>query len=197
MTRLRDEIGLTTVIDLRSTAELTAEGEGPLARESIRHHHLPLYDGQPIRSDDGVADLTLADRYFLLARFAAVNVARVLATVTDAAGPVVYHCAAGKDRTGIITAVLLGVLGVPDEVVVADYVATREYLDAIIERIVATESYRTVFAALPPDTLHAEAETMERFLGRVRTEYGGMRSYAIDAGVTPATLDRLAARVLE
>jgi hypothetical protein len=93
--------------------------------------------------------------------------------------------------------VLLGALGVPDEVVVADYVATREYLDAIVERIVATQSYRTVFAALPPDTLHAEAETMERFLGRVRAEYGGMRAYALDAGVTPATLDRLAARVLE
>src|SRR5947199_217339 len=122
-------------------------------------------------------DDTLADRYALLADFAKEPIARVVEVVAGATGPVVYHCAAGKDRTGVISAVLLGLLGVPDDVVVADYVATQEHLDAIIERLMSTEGYQRMLAALPPDTLHAEAETMARFLVSIRERYGSMRGY--------------------
>jgi protein tyrosine/serine phosphatase len=115
----------------------------------------------------------------------------VLTTLASADGPAVYHCAAGKDRTGVISAVILGVLGVPDEVIVADYAATKENLEAIIERLMATKSYATVLVNLPPDTLHAEAETMVAFLERVRAEYGDMRAYARDAGVAPDALEAL------
>ena len=71
-----------------------------------------------------------------------------------------YHCAAGKDRTGVVSAVLLGLLGVPDPVIVADYAATKENLDAIVERLMSTEGYYEMLSALPPDTMHAEPETM-------------------------------------
>jgi protein-tyrosine phosphatase len=92
--------------------------------------------------------------------------------------------------------VLLGVLGVPDEVIVADYVATQENLPAIVDRLLSTEGYQTMLAALPPDTLHAEAETMQSFLDRLRAQHGSLQDYALAAGVSAATLDRLAARLL-
>jgi hypothetical protein len=189
--RLRDEIGLATVVDLRSTAELRADGDGPLRREGIAHHHLPLFDGEAIRAEERPAMVTLADRYWLLAEFAKAKIASVLTTLAASGGPAVYHCAAGKDRTGVISAVLLGVLGVPDEVIVADYAATKENLDAIIERLMATRSYESVLSNLPPDTLHAEAETMVAFLERVRAEYGGMPRYAEAAGVPANALEAL------
>jgi protein-tyrosine phosphatase len=190
--QLRDEIGLTTMVDLRSTAELRADGDSPLVAAGVTHHHLPLFDGEAMKSDDArVASITLADRYWLMAQYAKDKIGRVLTTLAAADGPAVYHCAAGKDRTGVISAVILGVLGVPDEVIVADYAATKENLEAIIERLMATKSYATVLVNLPPDTLHAEAETMVAFLERIRTEYGDMRAYARDAGVAPDALEAL------
>src|SRR6516225_6376812 len=61
---LRD-VGLSTVVDLRSTAERRADGEAPLEREPIAHHHVPLFDGDAVRGEDAKASITLADRYWL------------------------------------------------------------------------------------------------------------------------------------
>ena len=97
----------------------------------------------------------------------------------------------------MVSAVVLGLLGVPDEVVVADYAATQETLDAIIDRLMATKGYQRMLAALPPDTIEAEAGTMIAFLRGIAERYGSMRGYARQAGVAEATLDRLAARLLE
>jgi protein-tyrosine phosphatase len=195
--RLRDDIGLSTVVDLRSTAELRADGDGPLLRAEITHHHVPLFDGEAIKPEERPVTISLAERYWLLAEYAKAKIARVLTMLADANGPAVYHCAAGKDRTGVISAVVLGILGVPDEVIVADYAATKENLDAIIERLMATKSYETVLSNLPPDTLHAEAETMVAFLERIRTDYGDMRGYAQAAGVGPDALETLVVRLVE
>jgi len=195
--RLRDELHVGDVIDLRSGAEVRAEGQGPLAAESIRFHHLPLYDSDHVRRDSVGAFHNLADRYVLLAEFAREVIGRIIRLLAEAPGPVVYHCAAGKDRTGVVSAVILGLLGVRDEVIVADYAATRQNLDAIIDRLMAMEGYRTMLAALPPDTMHAEPATMISLLERVRERYGSMRGYAHAAGVTEETLTRLEARLLE
>lgn len=195
--RLRDELGVRDVVDLRSTAERRGGGPEPLAGSSVTVHHVPLYDGET-RSGEGMgAPFSLADRYFLLAEFAQDKIARVVRLLADVDGAAVYHCAAGKDRTGVISAVLLGVLGVRDEVIVADYAATRENLDAIVERLMGTRGYQTMLEALPPDTLHAEPETMLALLAKVRERYGSMRGYARAAGLEDAVLARLEARLLE
>src|SRR4029077_19534135 len=109
--RLRDELGIDTVVDLRSTGEITADGHGALAATPLRFHHLPLFDGQLARAEGWGAVDTLADRYTLLAEFARRPIARVIDVLAEAPGPAVYHCAAGKDRTGVVSAVLLGILG--------------------------------------------------------------------------------------
>jgi protein-tyrosine phosphatase len=194
--RLRGERALDTVIDLRSSAELRAEGRGPLAAEPVRFHHVPLFDGDVGAAAPAGAH-TLADRYVLLAEFAREPIARVIAALADAPGPAVYHCAAGKDRTGVVSAVLLGLLDVPEEIIVADYVATRANLDAIVGRLATAAGYRAVLAALPPDTLHAEPETMVAFLAAMRARHGSLRGYARWAGVPDATVARLAARLVE
>lgn len=196
--RLGGELGIGRVVDLRSTGEIQAEGRGRLASQPIHFHHLPLFDGEiPDEQKRSADELTLADRYLMMAEFAKGPIAKVIVTLAESEAPAVYHCAAGKDRTGVISAVLLGVLGVPDEVIVADYAATREGLDAVVERLMQSDGYREMFAALPPDTLHAEPETMIELLARVRDEHGSMRAYLREAGVADATLDALAERVLE
>jgi len=198
VTRLRDELQISDVIDLRSTSELETDGRGPLAAEPMRFHHVPLFDGVVRnRQAEGTPEpVTLADRYFLLAEFAKAPIARVITTLAETTAPAVYHCAAGKDRTGVISAVLLSLLDVNDEIIVADYALTQENLDQIIDRLMATEGYQAMLSALPPDTLHAEPETMIALLGRVHAKYGSMRGYAHAAGVPDATIDQLRGRLL-
>jgi protein-tyrosine phosphatase len=193
---LRDELRLGAVIDLRSSAELSSEGRGPLAGEPLHFHHYPLFDGEAPKTVPS-PEMTLTDRYFLLAEFAKRPIARVIDTLAAADAPAVYHCAAGKDRTGVVSAIVLGVLGVPEEIIVADYAATQTNLDAIIERLMSTEGYQAMLSALPPDTLHAEPETMLTFLDRMRDRYGSMDEYARSAGVADDALERLRSRLLE
>jgi len=195
--RLRDVLQLDVVIDLRSTAELSSEGRGRLGSEAVAFHHVPLFDAEDLNAEARSAVVSLGDRYCLLAEFARERIGRVLRTLADAADPAVYHCAAGKDRTGVVSAILLGLLGVPDEVIVADYVATQDNLDAIIERLMRTDGYQSMLAALPPDTLHAEPETMVGFLSRLRERHGSLRAYARAAGLDDDALARLTGRLLE
>jgi len=195
--RVRDELRVRDVIDLRSSAEVRSEGQGPLADGDVRFHHVPLYDGE-VRAEDRerAAQISLADRYVFLADLAKDRIGRVVATVATAEAGAVFHCAAGKDRTGVISAILLGLLGVPDEVIVADYVATRENLDAIVERLNSLEGYRAMLAALPPETMHANPETMVEFLERLRDAHGSFEDYVVGAGVPAALVDRLRDRLL-
>ena len=200
--RLRDDLRLTDLIDLRSSAELSLDGRGPLRDEPMVFHHVPLFDGDrpSTFSPDMVQrmeQMTLADRYFGLAELAKDAIARVVTILADTEGGAVYHCAAGKDRTGVISAILLSALGVPEELIVADYALTQQNLDAIIERLHASDGYKTMFEALPPDTLHAEPETMVGLLAQLRDGYGSVTGYLETAGVGSDVLERLRANVLE
>jgi protein-tyrosine phosphatase len=97
----------------------------------------------------------------------------------------------------VISAILLSALGVPDELIVADYALTQQNLDAIIERLYESEGYKNMFDELPPDTLHAEPETMVALLARLSDGYGSVVGYLESAGVGPEVLERLRANALE
>jgi protein-tyrosine phosphatase len=195
--RFSDELGIRHVVDLRSTDELESNGRGPLSNTPAIFHHLPLFDGAITEGQRAGADVGLADRYFLMAEFAKAPIARVVDTLAHADGPAVYHCAAGKDRTGVISAILLGLLGVRDEVIVADYAATQQQLDAIIERLLSTEGYQEMLEVLPEDTMTAEPETMISLLDQIQSAYGSMEGYAREIGLDDAVLAALRGRFLE
>jgi protein-tyrosine phosphatase len=195
--RFVDELGIGAIVDLRSTGEVGAEGRGELRDRAPVYHHLPLFDG-PLTADPESANrLTLAGRYFLMAERAKASVARIVTALAECSTPAVYHCAAGKDRTGLISAIVLGLLDVPDEFIVADYAATQENLDAIIDRLTQSVGYREALENLPPETLHAKPETMFSLLDQLRDRYGSFRGYANDIGLSDAVIDRLKGGLLE
>lgn len=193
---LRDGLRLGTVIDLRSSAELENEGRGLLKQQPMEFHHIPLFDGGQGRTERPSVD-TLADIYFMLSDFARVPIARVVRVLAASPAPAVYHCAAGKDRTGVISAVLLGLVGVDDELIVADYALSGANIDAIIERLNAAKGYRDMMATLPPETMHALPQTMEGFLAKIRARYGSMPGYAREIGLDDEVLAQLRASLLE
>ncbi|MBM4268166.1 MAG: tyrosine-protein phosphatase [Deltaproteobacteria bacterium] len=203
--RMRDELGIKDVVDLRSTAERRADVTAPLAREPIQVHHVALFDGETRETREARARrtaseerlMTLADRYVALAELAGDRIARAVTILAESDGGCVVHCAAGKDRTGVVSAIVLGALGVGPEDLAEDYGATRENLDRIVQRLRSTEGYDTMLGALPPETMHADPETMADLLRRLDERFGSVREYLRSVGVAGDTLARLEARLLE
>lgn len=189
---------MTDIIDLRSTFELQNEGRGPLEREPIGFHHTPLFDGDTRSADREAAErMTLGERYLGMMEMASDKIAEVVRILAAAEGGAVYHCAAGKDRTGVISAVLLGALGVPDDLIVADYALSAERIDAIIERVMSMKGYEDTLKDMPADTLHAKPESMESVVAGVADRWGSMSGYLRSAGLGEETLENLRGKCLE
>jgi protein-tyrosine phosphatase len=193
---LREEIGLVHIIDLRSNAELEFDGRGLLEREPVVFHHMPLFGDHSRSQRSSVKDVALGKLYLGMVEHAAPRLAAVIEQIASNEAPSVFHCSAGKDRTGVISALLLGTLGVPDDTIVADYAATRDGLDGIVAKLSRSKGYADMWKELPPQTLHAHPETMSDFLAELRGRYGSVRDCVRAIGVDESALERLEARML-
>mgnify|MGYP001817076520 CR=1 FL=1 len=199
VSHLRDELRLAAVIDLRSTYELTNDGRGRLAETEIGFHHVPFFDGNPQERAAPPADLTLAQMYVGMIERASDPIARSIRVLadTEADESAVYHCAAGKDRTGVLSAILLSLLGVDDQLIVADYALSQDSMDQVIARLDALRGYDEVWKELPRETLHAQPETMSGLLEEMNRRFGSMVGYANSIGIGDDVIGRLRERSLE
>ncbi len=138
--------GLRAVIDLRSPEEFRVTGRGPLAElGTVSYHHVPFFASIGQASDDGengsatqgaaFHQPSFGPMYVRIVEQAAANIVQALAIIAHAPGTTAFHCAAGQDRTGVLAAVLLLVLGADRDAVVGDYARTGENSKAIGERI--------------------------------------------------------------
>jgi protein-tyrosine phosphatase len=200
LARLCDEIGLSAVIDLRSDDEVRDDGLGPIA-ERAEIHHIPLFPrarGQA-RSAEAAAKMpaSMGELYFLMLTAAKEPIVQVVRLLSQTDAPSVFHCAAGKDRTGVISALLLSILGIPEQTIVADYALSRKNIDLINERLAVSENYQAFMQSLPDGAYDADPEAMRVFLERVRREHGSMLGWAEAAGIDAVTRERLTERLLE
>ena len=209
--RLVDDIGLTTVVDLRSTNEVTIEGPAPLdALTGVRHAHHPLLREFLDVSDTVKAALVTesaeADRsrypddpmcghYLGYLENRPEEVAGALRSIATAPGAAIVHCAAGKDRTGVIVALALTVAGVEPDAIVADYAASDERIEAIIERLARSKMYAGGVNGTPVRAHTPRAETMKAFLEQLGPRYGGMPSWLAGQGFTSEELGQLRAKL--
>ena len=193
-------LGLATIIDLRTPGEVKHTGRGLLGDEAMRYHHLAVMQrgaGEAVGAPAPAGD-DLAERYLWYLDTGRQALVEAIGLVAEPANhPLVFHCTAGKDRTGVLAALVLDILGVDREVIVADYVITADRLDLIIDRIRADPTYSAGMSKVPASRFTVEAGTMERFLDELHAIFGDARSWAIGAGVSPADLDRMRADLLE
>jgi protein tyrosine/serine phosphatase len=139
---------------------------------------------------------SMGDLYFLMLTAAREPIARVVRLLAELEVPAVFHCAAGKDRTGVISSVLLSLVGVPEETIVADYAFSRQNIDRINARLGASETYQRLMQDLPDGAYDADPAAVRHFLGRVAKELGSFEAWAESAGVDAEVRDRLRARLL-
>jgi protein-tyrosine phosphatase len=197
------ELGLRTVIDLRTGDEVA---KGRLATDDETStgappawHHLPMLDVLPAREvyDNWAGSAYVADQYLGMAQGAPQVVSAFLSLVCDpGAYPIVYHCFAGKDRTGILTALVLGLLGVSDEDIMADYALSKLAMHRLLEWLQSEYGDSGELQSSAAAIIAAEPETMAAFLDRFRAAYGSFEDYAAGLG-HPDAGERLAAILLE
>jgi protein-tyrosine phosphatase len=137
--------------------------------------------------------LTMPDRYKVIIDRRQAALGKIFDAIAGAEGPLLFHCFAGKDRTGLVAAMLLSLAGVESAAIGADYAETDVQL--------ATRYTEWLAKASPErreemrDELRCPPEWMLRTLDYVEHKWGGVDSYLEAAGVSPAAVDRLSARL--
>jgi len=203
--RLVRDLGLTLVVDLRSSAELASEGPAPLdGVAGVRHLHHPVLPEAGSATDASDPLLTRADRdrsrypadpicghYLGYLEDRPDQVVGAVRSIARDEGVVLVHCAAGKDRTGVVVALALAAAGVRPQAVVADYAATGERIEAILNRLRRSPTYARDIDNLPAEAHRARPETMVAFLEQMDSRYGGVARWLTDHGLSAEELDLL------
>jgi protein-tyrosine phosphatase len=195
------DYGVRTIIDLRSPSEL-ALAPHPF-HEQGQNPHRPLYLNLPLldaADGPGMAALnalsSVQQAYeFILERYAG-QIGAVLRGIAAAApGGVLVHCHAGKDRTGLIIALVLALAGVPEGIIAEDYAASDLYLQALYEQMLVEVSDDPVRKERLARELVSHPETLLGALRFLNTRYGGARPYLELAGLTEQDIHQIQSRI--
>lgn len=191
------QLGVATVIDLRTSTEV-AQGRFPVDEIPVGFHHLPLLDEMPDPDRFKMTPGVLGTQYGEMARDAAPQIAQAITIVAQRhAHPVIVHCTAGKDRTGVLVAVLLSLLGVPEETIVDDYTLSEIAMVALRQRLIdrypegreVIEGADEMFSAAPAN--------IAALLRTLADDYGSVPDYGRAIGIGPEVVADLRDTLLE
>ncbi len=191
--RLVDDFGLRLVLDLRTPREIDRDGPTPVAAAGVETVALNLVGASRELPETGEDTDPLLRNYLgYLDDHPANIVEAVRRLAAPDAGPALVHCAAGKDRTGVLVAMVLEVVGVERGAVVDDYAQSSAQIEALFRRW-TTASGEPMPADLGPH--HPRAEVMEAVLARLDDAHGGAAGWLVERGLDAAALDRLRTRL--
>jgi len=190
---LVDELGVRVVVDLRTGQEVELEGPGPLVRDGrIEIRHRSLYPEKGTLTDVLIGrdeNESLAVQYYL--KYLADRPDSIVGALEDIAhgpGPVLVHCAAGKDRTGVVVAMALSAVGAERQAIIDDYVVTGERIVAIMRRLRASPTYAPDLAGVTDESRKPRPEFLERVLEVLDERDGGPAGWLSSHGFDPSAL---------
>ncbi len=193
--RVRSELALRTVLDLRAAGETEhPRGFGPLIAPPVERIHFPMgnarskYEAREVGTWD-------PDYSTLLEGNADTWVEAVRLLSREEAYPALFHCVTGKDRTGVLAALVLGAIGVDDDTIVGDYALSQQAMDTLIERLRARGVIRP--DEPPNPALGVAPEAMRGLIDRLNERYDGARGFLRAHGVSGTVFDDLAGLLLE
>jgi protein tyrosine/serine phosphatase len=219
---LVDDVQVRTVADLRTGVEVDLEGPGPMTREpSVDIRHLSLFpevgdNTDAVALDDEDAPVVLPwqtrDRteareerrrvapeiYLRYLDDRADSIVAALRLIAHSAGATLVHCAAGKDRTGVVVALALAEVGVVPDAIVEDYEQSAERTAATIRRLASRRTYATdLLSDVDVDRHKPRAVTMSRMLAAIDDVHGGVPAWLRANGWTEHDAAALRAKLLD
>ncbi len=185
-------------IDLRSANERASEPSSLSGLDNLKEIHIPLIDDEIMATFMNLVNkdsrYILGDFYIHLADHSADRIVRVfkaMAAAVDGRGSILFHCAQGKDRTGVIAALLLKLCGVSDTDIVANYQVSYTYLRPKVDPLIAH------YPANMKQMLRSDYWNMERFLLHFSERHGFAEEYLLKNGLTPRELNLLKQHLLD
>ena len=191
-------LGIRTVLDLRRPSEIARDGRVPEYPALVYQHIHPEHPEWTHESYDEAAGVAryLADRYLELAEQGAAGLATAIGLIADAGNsPLVVHCVAGKDRTGVVSALTLELLGVSDVDIAEDYALTSLGERKFTAWLRRTDPARAAVKP-PPFYVMTPPEAMLTFLTDLRARYGSVQRYLTEAGLGQDQVAALRAHLL-
>jgi protein tyrosine/serine phosphatase len=210
VSRLVDDLGVRVVVDLRTGIEVELEGPGPLLRDgraAVRHRSLypesgertdvdaDVFPWQARREDGAEEEAPGVQAYLGYLRDRPDSIVAALRDIAFAPGATLVHCAAGKDRTGVVCALALAVAGTTRAAIVDDYIATGERIEPLMARLLASPTYAADLDGRPIHDHAPRAETMERVLDVLDERHGGALGWLERAGFDTDDAAALRARL--
>ena len=178
------EYGITDIIDLRGLTQIqsTFVSDDNINKDYFKFHYLPLSTEEMEKycKDylmDENFDFGEAYKYLLDNKIKVKEIFKVLA---NAEGGVLFHCTAGKDRTGVVSALLLGLCDVPEKDIIANYEVTNTYIKE-------SEFLNTYPGIIQESYPHY----MKTFLNRLKEKYGTAEKYLLSCDISKEELDRI------
>jgi protein-tyrosine phosphatase len=191
--RAAEELGLRTVIDLRGEAEVASTPAGALYEHEVERHHAPLSNAE-VEAVWAEAEPYGVESQLASMRHAQVAIGGLFEQLAEpGALPALLHCTAGKDRTGMMVALLLDLLGVAREDILADYRMTERHLPRVAETFAADRPATSAF--VPNLEIHPGG--LLGTLEFTRAEHGGPAGYLEACGVSVGAIERLRASLVE
>ena len=176
--------GVTDIVDLRESASLGREQSTPEVTRGFTVRHCPIPEGAGIPESPAAVPRS----YMVIAESA--GMAEALHAIAGAERGVLFHCTAGKDRTGVVSAVLLSLVGVPEEEIIADYVLTAE---CIKERL---RNMHERFPQIDMTVVTPCEDYLRGFLALWKAKYGCAENYLHSLGLTEEEVQRLREKLL-
>ena len=187
------DYGVKTVIDLRAVEELKGTGNPFADDPDVDFHSVPLFNGDPNGDDDKTMEFilthTLGDYYVIIGQEMGDRLIKIMRILLNSNGLTLFHCAHGKDRTGVVTAILYLLSGASRENIVANYSISYEYLKDFLA---------PSMAKLPDGMKHilrSDAGNMVTFLDYIDNEWNGdVTNLLLANGMTAKEIDALRAK---
>jgi protein-tyrosine phosphatase len=186
------EYGVRTVIDLRTPAESSRE-PNPLEKwKEVKCLNIPFLIGDLSQYPYQYENLdALSDMYIHIFNDNAGMVAEAMRQIAAAGeGIILYNCSAGKDRTGVLSYILLSLAGVSREDIIANYQTTETYYLPLFKK------FAPDFDKIPIHYLDSKARNMERTIEFIEGRFGCVEDYLLGNGVSPAEIEKVQRRLL-
>lgn len=189
------EYSVRTVIDLRSEQEISKSGNPFMARPEVSFFNFPLIALDPDDAFDPTIDFLasnkLGDLYVMMLEHSAKSIQSVLRTILNAQeGVILFHCFHGKDRTGLIAAILYLLAGVSRENIIANYASSFENIRVLVEPLFENTASET------HHVYRSDAENMQILLDHIDKKYSGkIESYLLGIGFSEDEIEKLRNRM--
>jgi protein-tyrosine phosphatase len=193
--RLKEEIGLTSVLDLRSNYETERQGLGLVSE--FKYHNVSLISDGGDREANAQRFKNFTDMgqfYLDLTGQKDFNksIVESLEIVAEPANhPLVFHCSAGKDRTGMLAAILLSAIEVIPEDIINDFVLSAPYVEVLLNRMKSNPRFAEDSNSVPDYFWEVSPESMAFFLTGLKNEYGSTKKYLEAHGAEPTLFEQL------